>query len=1128
MRLGSPVRLPVMVALFTASCLDDYPLPATRGDATAEGSVATAVPDVGADEPAAMDAEMDARASHDARVEVDGGIDVAFVDVQAINADRVGVDASDAGVDAAIAPDRTCPSDATRCEGVCVDVMADSAHCGTCDVHCDDALTCVSGVCALICAPGLTVCGMTCRDLARDDGACGECGRACGTGLRCIDGACRCPPNASTSCDGTCVDVQSDPAHCGACGLACPSGMLCSEGTCATSCGGTSTICSGRCRQLSTDPTHCGACESTCAPQQTCAAGSCVGRHLAPLSTSTVTSHTPTLHWLGGRAHIEICRDPLCARVEQAFDAERSSAAPPVPLAAGLHFWHVRLAAATTYSPTWAFRVRVRSTAVDTSWGTELDVNRDGFADVIVGDPGSSVAYIYMGSSSGVATTPAATLIGPGGSSFGWDVSSAGDVNGDGYADVVVGANQAAYVFLGGSTGLATTALAVLPGSSVSNQRTAASDAGDVNHDGYADVVVATRGQVSVHLGGPSGTFPVAAFALAVAPGAAFAASAGDVNGDGNADLLVADPDGPQIYLGTATGLAATPSSALLTPWRDPRWPIASTSAGDVNADGYADVVTGGGYCDSTLPEACEAHVYLGGPAGIVETSSAHYALEATAFGSSIAQIGDFNGDGYGDLVGAGWFRCEAVVRLGDVTGVGSATERMRLEYSSDGCSFSGAGDLNRDGYADVIVGGIPGTAHEVLGGTAGATPRLAVTLPAPVRANPFSHSAAGIGDINGDGRADVAVGDKANDRVFVYAGSTTGLGGRATAMLRGSRDSGFGASVAAAGDVNRDGYGDLVVAAYSPDTAYLFLGGPAGLEATPSATLPGTGAVHYVRVAGAGDVNHDGYADVVVAREGVSLALHLGSATGLSTTPTQTLREPGGGAYASSVAGVGDLNGDGYADVAVANGYEGMGSVIVYAGGPTGFNTSPMAVLTRRDFGYAAPIAGAVDLNHDGFSDLAIGGTREVFVYLGSRSGLSRESVAGSPWGSAAFLFVDRAGDVNRDGFGDLVVGVNSNDDLYVFLGGAGGFAPSSFSVRRMRVFTSGVAAAGDVDGDGYDDVLVVHQGGDDLEGPAELFRGGASGTATVPAPPLFDPPFARFGAAVALSFDFAGWPAT
>ena len=120
---------------------------------------------------------------------------------------------------------------------------------------------------------------------------------------------------------------------------------------------------------------------------------------------------------------------------------------------------------ATTFSPTWQFTVGARSAPVNTSWGTTLDVNGDGFADTVVGAwyvGQMGRAYLHLGGAAGLSIAPAVTLTGTGGSvaMFGSSTASAGDVNGDGYADVLVGARSAraeagqVYFYLGGAEGL--------------------------------------------------------------------------------------------------------------------------------------------------------------------------------------------------------------------------------------------------------------------------------------------------------------------------------------------------------------------------------------------------------------------------------------------------------------------------------------------------------------------------------------------------------------------------------------------------------------------------------------------------------------------------------------------------
>jgi hypothetical protein len=148
------------------------------------------------------------------------------------------------------------------------------------------------------------------------------------------------------------------------------------------------------------------------------------------------------------------------------------------------------------------------------------------------------------------------------------------------------------------------------------------------------------------------------------------------------------------------------------------------------------------------------------------------------------------------------------------------------------------------------------------------------------------------------------------------------------------AEDGEFGRSVASAGDVNGDGYADLVVGAIGQDAgalqegnAFVYLGGPTAVPSTPSTTLdnPANQANGYFgrRVASAGDVNADGYADLVVGAPGQnagSLAegnafVYLGGPTGVPATPSTTLDNPAnqvGGNFGFSVASAGDVNGDG------------------------------------------------------------------------------------------------------------------------------------------------------------------------------------------------------------------------
>ena len=232
--------------------------------------------------------------------------------------------------------------------------------------------------------------------------------------------------------------------------------------------------------------------------------------------------------------------------------------------------------------------------------------------------------------------------------------------------------------------------------------------------------------------------------------------------------------------------------------------------------------------------------------------------------------------------------------------------------------------------------------------------------------------SASSAGDVNGDGFGDVAVGARAYDNgsldegaLFVYLGSAAGLGTTAAWTAEGDQAGArFGNDVGSAGDVNGDGYGDLVVGSSLYDggstdegRAFLYLGSATGLATTSAWTAESdqASAQFGTTVASAGDVNRDGYGDVLVGAvdydnpsvdEG-RVWLYLGSASGLSAAPAWTNESNQTRAYYGHALGsAGDVNGDGYGDVAIAarhytNGQSQEGMVFVYLGSASGLGTT-------------------------------------------------------------------------------------------------------------------------------------------------------------------------------------------
>jgi hypothetical protein len=394
------------------------------------------------------------------------------------------------------------------------------------------------------------------------------------------------------------------------------------------------------------------------------------------------------------------------------------------------------------------------------------------------------------------------------------------------------------------------------------------------------------------------GTIPGETFGCSVA-------TAGDVNGDSYADLIVgAYQSGPG---GIPTGRAyiffggpkadERPDVVLTGEAAGDAFGVSVAAAGDVNRDGFADVIVGAYENDARGANAGRAYVYFGAPK-MDATPDLVLSGEAAgdAFGYAVAGAGDVNQDGYADVIvgayensagGAGAGR--AYIFHGGPRPDAIADAVLTGEAAGDrfGISVAGAGDVNGDGYADVVVGAYQNDAGGIDAGRAyvflGA-PRVgsrpSTVLTGAAAGDAFGFAVAGAGDVNHDGRGDIVVGAYHNSaggkdagRAYVYFGGRTVSSTPDLVMTGEAAGDAFGYAVGSAGDVNGDGYADLVVGAYGNDAggsaagrAYVYFGGsgPDGVadySITGEATLDNLGFA----VAGAGDADGDGYADVVV-----------------------------------------------------------------------------------------------------------------------------------------------------------------------------------------------------------------------------------------------------------------------
>jgi hypothetical protein len=347
-------------------------------------------------------------------------------------------------------------------------------------------------------------------------------------------------------------------------------------------------------------------------------------------------------------------------------------------------------------------------------------------------------------------------------------VAGAGDVDGDGYEDVLIGANGfgddashpsgASYLVLGGPR-LTSSVLSSAGVAWIGQDRDASADAlagaGDVNGDGFADVLIGAPGNTDAGrsagaaylvLGGPTPAGGSLSAADAEYTGQAWpvqdvagnaVAGARDVNGDGLDDVLVAAGTNSEggdfsgaVYLVLG---AASPASASLTAVdaeyvgeaaRDQAGSSVA-GAGDVDADGYADILIGAAGCHAGLPGAGAVYLLLGGPSpasASLSSADARYTGRAAGdyvgAGTSVSGAGDVDGDGHDDILIGAYTNSDSALYAGAAyLGLGSAAPAGASLLDADaaylgeagydyaGWSVAGAGDTNADGHADLLIG---------------------------------------------------------------------------------------------------------------------------------------------------------------------------------------------------------------------------------------------------------------------------------------------------------------------------------------------------------------------------------------------------------------------------------------
>ncbi|MDP2309076.1 MAG: MopE-related protein [Pseudomonadota bacterium] len=643
-------------------------------------------------------------------------------------------------------------------------------------------------------------------------------------------------------------------------------------------------------------------------------------------------------------------------------------------------------------------------------------------------------------------------------------------------------------------------------------------------------------------------------------------ANVGDVYGDGYDDFLVSAATGSTTYTGyvylfdgpLASGelSATTASSAIFTADTVGDYAGAVLDGNvDLDGDGFDDFLIAAPYDDTSTTNAGAVYVILGGSLSGTTDLGTGYDARLRGDGTN-DYLGlhmdageDITGDGYDDFLlgtpgyGAGNEGRVYLYSGVPTTGAASVADIV-VSFSTaaegGGADVAALGDMNGDGHNDFAVSSQEGNGHAYLFFDSFSAGTYTTD---DANASFYATSAMALGetlesggDIDQDGLADLLIGAPSNGALYVVHGNFNRLlitGSEGDRVYGSSADNpGIGASFAG-GDFNGDGYDDAIFggiyvgSSTSGGGGELFLGPFSTGESTSlsDGRFAGTGTDQNGTSMCAGDFDGDlyddwifgaPYDDTTVGSDAGSVALVSGAASSYSATLTARVSgERAGDRFGQSLATLGDVDGDSAVEILVGAPLHDIpavdaGRAYIYT---SPVSTSSTAVTTLQGdatgdyFGYS--VGGGGDVDGDGFPDFVIGaygndaaGTDAGAAYLftayatGTVDASSADTILlGEAASDAAGRGVAICGDVDDDGYDDVLVGAPGNDTdftnggaVYLFLGPVASGTISAGTADAIITADKAsdgigvnVAGAGDINGDGYDDIVFSNPANDD-----------------------------------------------